>query len=87
MIWRSSAAADECRLPANKRCNATKSNVPRSRSASSADGVADRRTLAAVHRESADARCPNSCWDIREASAAPRVDASTVPCLVRYGVC
>ena len=52
--------ADECRPPVDKRCDATKTNVPRSRSASSADGMADRRTLVSVHRESTNSMRPYS---------------------------
>ena len=82
----SSATADECCPPAEKRCDATKAKVPRSRSASSADGIAARRTRAAFRRESAEARRPSSYWARREASTPPRVDASTVPCRVSQGV-
>ena len=69
--------ADKWRPPDEKRCDATKANVPRSRSASSADGMMARRTLAAIRKESADARRPSNCCARREASALPRVDAST----------
>ena len=78
--------ADKCRPPAEKRCDATKAKVLRSRSASSADGIAARPTHAAVHKESADARRLFSCWERREATAPPWVDALTVPCRVSHGV-
>ena len=61
---------DKGRPPVDKRCDATKENVPRSRSASSADGMAARRTLAAVHRESANVRRLSSCWSRRVRLAA-----------------
>ena len=83
---RSSTTAEECHLPAEKRCKATNSKVLRSQSASSADGMAARRTRAAVRREYSNARCLSSCWARREAYLPPRVDDWTVPCLVSHGV-
>ena len=51
-------AADERRLTEEKRCGATKENMPMLRSASSAEGMITRRTLAAIIKESADAKHP-----------------------------
>ena len=79
MRWMRLVMADKWRTPAEKKCDATKLNAPRSRSASSAEGTIARRTLAAIHKESTDARRPSNCCAMREASAPPRVDASTYP--------
>ena len=78
--------ADKWRQYVEKRCDATKVNVPRSQSALSAEGVTARRTLAAIRKESADARRLSSCCARREASAPPRVDASTDHWRVSQGV-
>ena len=48
-------------LPTNKRYDAKKANVLRPQSASSVNGMAARRNLAAVRRESANAQRPSSC--------------------------
>ena len=78
MRRRNSAMVDECRPTSDQKCNATKENVPKLRSASSVDDMALRRTLAAVRRESTNDRTLSSCLDRREASAPPWVDASTM---------
>ena len=75
--------ADNCLPPAENRCEVTKTNVPKLRSASSAEGIAARRTLVAVRRDSAKAKRPSSCCTKRETPAPPpRVDISSVPCHV-----
>ena len=48
MGQRSSTTAAACRPPAEKRCDATKTKVPKSRSASSTDGMTARQTCTAV---------------------------------------
>ena len=80
-----SAMLDQCRPPAEKRCDATKANVPRSQSASSADRMASRWTLVSVQRESTKLRRQSSSWDRREALEPPGVDTSTMPCQVSHG--
>ena len=77
---------DEWRLPAEKRCDVIKAKVPRSRSASTADGMTARRTLAAIFKESVGARSPSNCCARREASAPSQVDTSTNPWRVSQGV-
>ena len=72
--------------PAEKRCDTTKVNVTRSRSASFADGMTARRTLASIRKESADARRPPNFCARRKASEPPRIDASTDPWRVIQGV-
>ena len=79
MRRRSLAMAEKWRPPGEKRCNEKKAKVPRSRSASTVDGMASRRTFTAIRKESADARHPSNCCTRREASVPPRVDASTDP--------
>ena len=79
MRQRSSTTTDACRPAVEKRCDATKAEVPKSRSASSTDGMQARRTHAAVRRESTKAIRLSSCCARREASAPSQVDASTVP--------
>ena len=79
MRQRSSVTADECLPPAENRCEAKKANMTKSRSASSADGIAARRTLATVCGESTEVKRLSICCDRREASDPPRVAASTVP--------
>ena len=79
MRQRSSAKVDEWRPPAEKRCDAEKANVPRSQSASSADRMTARRNLAAIRKESADARLPSNFCTRREASANPQVKALNGP--------
>ena len=59
--------------------------MPRLQSASSADRMTERRTLAAIRKEPADARRPSNCCAKKEASAPPRVDVSTDPWRVRHG--
>ena len=86
MRRRSSETADKWRPLAEKRCNATKVNVPRSRITSSTDGMAARWTLTAIYKESVDAMCPSNCYVRRESSAPPRVDASINPWRVIQGV-
>ena len=71
--------ADECRPPAEKRCEAKKSNMPKSQSASSADGMTVSQTLTAVRNESTKAKHPSICWVRLEVSAPPRVAALTIP--------
>ena len=53
---------DSCHPLAEKRCEATKANIPRLHSASSADGVTDNRALASIHREYVDSKRPSSGW-------------------------
>ena len=60
-----------------------KANVPKSQSASSADGMTNRRTLLAFRSKSAKAKRPSICWASREVSAPPRVSALTIPWHVR----
>ena len=79
-------AACECLPFAEKMCEATKAGVPKSQSASSADGVATRRTLVDVHRESSKAKRLSSYCARREASSPLWVAASTVPWHVRHGL-
>ena len=78
--------ADEWSPPTEKRCDATKAKVPRSRSDSSKDGMTARQTLTAISKESADARRLYNCCTRREASAPTQVDASTDPWQVSQGM-
>ena len=78
--------ADKWRLPAEMRCDAKKAKVPRSRRASSADGMTASRTLAAIRKESANVRRLSNCCVRREASEPQWVDASTDSWLVSQGV-
>ena len=59
--------ADEWRSLAEKRCNATKANVQRSRSASYANGMMARRTLVEICKESVNVRRLSNCCAKREA--------------------
>ena len=56
MMRRISTTTDEWCPPVEKRYDATKAKVPRSQPASSADGMTARLTLAAICKESTDAR-------------------------------
>ena len=78
--------ADEWHPPAEKRCDATKANMPRSQSVSSVDRMTERRTLTDIHKESSNARRPSNCCARREASAPPQVDTSTDPWRVSQSV-
>ena len=57
----------------------------RSQIALYADGMANRRNLANIHTESAEAKRLSRCYVRREASTPQWVDASTVPWSVRHG--
>ena len=57
----------------------------RSQIALYADGMANRRNLANIHMESAEAKRLSRCYVRREASTPQWVDASTVPWSVRHG--
>ena len=71
--------ADEWRPPAEKRCEATKANVPRLQSTASAEGMKAGRTLTAIFKEYAQTRRLSNCCARSEALAPPRVDALSYP--------
>ena len=61
MRRRSSTTAKEFLPPVEKRCEATKMNVPKSSIASFADKVDSRQTLADVCINSTKVKRPSSC--------------------------
>ena len=78
--------ADKCCPPEDKICEATKTNVPRSGRSSSTDGMAAKRNLVDVYRNSAKYKRLYSYWVRGEASAPPWVAASTFPFGVNHRV-
>ena len=52
--------SEECCPTEENRQDATKAKLPKSQSASSADGVTDKKNIAAVHKDSVEAILPYS---------------------------